>query len=333
MVCRCREMAGWLAKKVDALLAAHVQDVGDVPVLERDVEGVAVVAGALADLARHVHVGQEVHLDLDGAVAGAGLAATAGHVEREPAGQVAAHLGLVGLGEQLADVVEHAGVGGRVRAGRAADRRLVDVDDLVDLVEALDGLVAAGRRARAVDLLHQRPEEDVVDERGLARARHAGDGDEGAERELDVDVLEVVLAGAAHDELAGVGGAALLGHRDDLAARDVLAGERVLRLQQALHRAGVDDVAAVLARAGADVDDVVGDLDGVLVVLDDEHRVAEVAQAHERVDEAAVVALVQADRRLVEHVEHARRGRSRSGRPGGCAGPRRRRGCRPSGRG
>ena len=66
-----------------------------------------------------------------------------------------------------------------------------------------------------------------------------------------------------------------------------------------------DDLAAVLPRAGADVDDVVGDADRLLVVLDDDHRVAEVAQPHERVDEALVVALVQPDRRLVEHVEHA----------------------------
>ena len=78
-----------------------------------------------------------------------------------------------------------------------------------------------------------------------------------------------------------------------------------LALEQVGHRARHDDLAAVLARAGADVDDVVGDPDGLLVVLDDDHRVAEVAQAHQGVDELAVVALVQADRRLVEHVEHA----------------------------
>src|SRR3546814_1670958 len=71
-----------------------------------------------------------------------------------------------------------------------------------------------------------------------------------------------------------------------------------------LHRAGVHHLAAVLAGAGTDVDDVVGDADRVLVVLDDDHRVAEVAQPDERVDEPTVVALVQADRRLVEHVEH-----------------------------
>ena len=56
---------------------------------------------------------------------------------------------------------------------------------------------------------------------------------------------------------------------------------------------------------GSDVDDPVGRADGVLVVLDDDERVAEVAQLDERLDEAAVVALVQADARLVEHVEHA----------------------------
>ena len=66
-----------------------------------------------------------------------------------------------------------------------------------------------------------------------------------------------------------------------------------------------DDVAAVLAGAGAHVDDVVGDAHGLFVVLDDDDGVAEVAQAQQRVDEAAVVALVQADAGLVEDVEHA----------------------------
>ena len=65
-------------------------------------------------------------------------------------------------------------------------------------------------------------------------------------------------------------------------------------------------LAAVAARAGTEVDDPVGRFDRRLVVLDDEHRVAEVAQAMQRADQALVVALVQADRRLVEHVQHAR---------------------------
>ena len=55
---------------------------------------------------------------------------------------------------------------------------------------------------------------------------------------------------------------------------DCLLGEQLLQ------RALDDDLAAVLPRARADVDDVVGDADGLLVVLDDDHGVAEVAQPH-----------------------------------------------------
>ena len=74
---------------------------------------------------------------------------------------------------------------------------------------------------------------------------------------------------------------------------------------QVVDRAGHHDVAAVLARARTDVDHPVGGADGVLVVLDDDQRVAEVAQPGQRLDQPVVVPLVQADRRLVQHVQHA----------------------------
>src|SRR5690606_41038127 len=41
------------------------------------------------------------------------------------------------------------------------------------------------------------------------------------------------------------------------------------------------------------------------VVLDDDHRVAEVAQVNQRVQQPLVIALVQTDRRLVEDVHDA----------------------------
>ena len=82
----------------------------------------------------------------------------------------------------------------------------------------------------------------------------------------------------------------------------------VSEARQAMMSAGVPsrhDLAAVDAGAGADVDHVVGGADGVLVVLDHDHGVAEVAQPLERLQQPRVVALVQADRGLVQHVEHA----------------------------
>ena len=65
-------------------------------------------SAALALLARHEHVGQEVHLDHLGALALARLAAAALDVEGEPAGLVAADLRFLGQGEDLPDEVEDA---------------------------------------------------------------------------------------------------------------------------------------------------------------------------------------------------------------------------------
>src|SRR4051794_13719466 len=140
---------GHRGEEVGGLLDRHVEDLGDRLALVVDLERLAVVAGAVTDLARHVDVGQEVHLDLDRAVARARLAATALDVEREAALEVAPHLGLRRRGEELADVVEDACVRRGVAAGRPADGRLVDVDHLVALVAAVDPFVAAGT-ARAL---------------------------------------------------------------------------------------------------------------------------------------------------------------------------------------
>jgi hypothetical protein len=63
--------------------------------------------------------------------------------------------------------------------------------------------------------------------------------------------------------------------------------------------------AAVLAGSGPDVDDVVGHLDGVLVVLDHQHGVAQVPEPNQGLDQPVVVPLVEPDRRFVEDVEHA----------------------------
>ena len=62
---------------------------------------------------------------------------------------------------------------------------------------------------------------------------------------------------------------------------------------------------AVTAWPWADVDDPVGGAHHVLVMLDNEHRVADVAKAAQRGDQPIVVALMQSDGRFVEHIAHA----------------------------
>ena len=89
-------------------------------------------------------------------------------------------------------------------------------------------------------------------------------------------------------------------------AAQVRAGERPDARRQQLRRLALeDDVSAVLSGAGSQVHDVVGGADRFFVVLDDNDGVSEVAKTRQRRQQPPIVALVQANRRLVEHVEHA----------------------------
>ncbi len=213
-----------------------------------------------------------MHLDLDHAVALAGLAAPAFDVEREPAGLVAAGLGLGQLGEPFADRGEGAGIGGGVGARRAADRALVDVDDLVDLLQPFDGVVLAGQLAGVVELAGHRAVQRLDQEGGLAAARHAGHRGEQAERDIDGDVLEIVLARAFDREAAAAGRLApLLGRGDLLEAGEILPGEAVRVGHHLVGRAFGHHRAAMDAGAGAHIHHMIGGEDRLLVMLDHQH--------------------------------------------------------------
>ncbi len=96
-----------------------------------------------------------------------------------------------------------------------------------------------------------------------------------------------------------------LRHRDLPVSGEILAGERMRGAADFLGRALRDDLPAVLPGSGAHVDHVICRQNGIGIVLDDDHAVAEVAQMLERLQQPVVVALVESDRRLVEHIHHA----------------------------
>ena len=176
--------------------------------------------------------------------------------------------------------------------------------------------------------------ENVGNQRRLARARHAGDGDEHPERNLDGEVAQVVLARADDAQrLARLARPTRLGERDTQLAAEVARGERIGMPDHLVHGALHHHLAAEPARARPEIDDVIGGANGVLVVLDHDHGVAEIAQAAQRVEQQRVVALVQPDARLVEDVEHADQARADLRREPDALRLAARRACRPSGRG
>jgi hypothetical protein len=73
---------------------------------------------------------------------------------------------------------------------------LVDVDHLVEQVEADDFVVRRRFGGRAVEVARGGGVQRVVDQRRLARAGNAGDAGQQADRQFQRDVLEVVAARA-----------------------------------------------------------------------------------------------------------------------------------------
>ena len=166
-------------------------------------------------------------------------------------------------------------------------------------------LLPRGRRG-AVQVIGEDGQDDLVDEGRFSRARNARDGGHEPRRHAHRDPLQVVLAAVGHFQPPAV--RLLPDGRDfDLPApRQKVARDGARLPHDILDGAAGDDFAAVDARLGSDVHDIVGGAHGVLVVFDDDERVAEVAQPLQGGEQLFVVALVQPDARLVEDIEHPR---------------------------
>ena len=239
-----------------------------------------------------------------------------GTLKEKCAGAEAAAFG-VGLGgEEGADVVEGLDVGHGIRARRAADGRLIDEDDVVEVLGAGEraeevGWLGRGGVGFAVERLHERTIEDLVDECGFAAAADAGDAAEEVEGDLDIDAAQVMQADAGELE-----GASRPGSRRWRGTGMVRRPERYFPVMELRvggdfgDGAGGEDVAAKLARAGAEVEEMVGGADDGGVVLDDEDGVAEIAQGVEDADELGGVAGMQADGGLVQYIECADQARA-----------------------
>ena len=246
-----------------------------------------------------------MHLDLDDAVSVASLATPTLDVEAEAPVAVAAHAGVRRVGKHRADEVEKSAIRRGVRSRRAPDGALVDIDHLVQRFDSVDAVVVAGPGMRAVEVAQKRLLDNLVDEARFSAAGNARHADELAQRNLHVDILEVVRARAVDDERLTVARPARCGNRNAHAPAEVRARDRFLVCRDFLRRADRDHFAAVFARTRPDIHHIVCCTDRFLVVLHHNQGVAEVAHLLQRLEQARVVPLMQADARLVENIQHA----------------------------
>lgn len=173
------------------------------------------------------------------------------------------------------------------------------------MLDAVDAFVETGDGLGAMETGEELVRDNTVDKGGFARAGDAGDDSEEAEGELDIDVFEIVFAGA-DDAQEFARGFATFARRGELFfAGQVAAGDGICVLGDFCWGASGDDFPALYTSAGADVHEIVALVDGVFVVLDYDDGVPQIAQVLEGIDEFVVVALVEANGGFVQHIEYA----------------------------
>src|ERR1700675_1877938 len=133
-------------------------------------ESFRIVAAATAHFAHDIHVGKKIHFDASQAVALASLAAAALHIKTKTSGFVTALARVWKHGKKIADWRENACIRCGIRTGSSANGRLVDLDDLVDLLGAKDFAMRGDGLHGTIEFLRQRAIKNVIDERGLSRA-------------------------------------------------------------------------------------------------------------------------------------------------------------------
>ncbi|MPM97911.1 hypothetical protein SDC9_145091 [bioreactor metagenome] len=169
------------------------------------------------------------------------------------------------------------------------------------MVRAQQALERARRIGGLAEMAHQCRHQHVLEQRGLARARHAGDGDQALQRKVHADIAQIVLARAFQNQARrALGHHALETEAHLLAPAQIGAGQGI-GLAQILGRAVEHDLAAARTRARPHVYHSVGGKHHGGVMLHHYQRIARIAQALHGFGDALHIARVQTYRWLVEH--------------------------------
>ena len=184
-------------EKVQRLLHRHIQHFGDILPLIPHFQSLAVVSCALAHLAGDVDVGEEVHLDLDYAVAVTVLAPAARDVEGKSARLVSPGFRVGKCGKQLPYRREYVCVRRGIGARGPAYRALVYRYHLVEILHALYAVVFPLDKVAPHEAVGHGGIKYLVDQGGFAAPGHSRHGGEHSDGELHILSFQVVLSHSA----------------------------------------------------------------------------------------------------------------------------------------
>ena len=296
---------GNAVKEAHGFLHRHFQHIMDALALVFYLQCLPVIPAALADFTGHKDIRQEVHLNFQDTIAFTGFTPATLDVEGKASAGIALEFGVRCLGKQFPDIGKHTGIGGRIGTRCPSDGRLVNVNNLVQLLNALQAIVIARLDSGGGKGLGQRFVEHLIDQAGLTGTRYTRHTGKGSQRNGNSHILQIVLTSSPNGQKIAIAGPALGRHQNLPLAGQILTGIGPVAGHDFLQGSGADDLAAVNTGSRSHIHDEIGSPHGIFVMLYHNQGVAQIPQPLQGGQQLVIVPLMQTDGRLIQNIEHA----------------------------
>ena len=289
-------------EKLAGLLYRHFEHVGNrlcrklpLPPLfsclfrqEFHLQDLRTVAGTVTIRTADIHIAEKLHFDVLEAATAAGRAAALGRVKAESAGAIAP-LFCQGLFCKLRpDRIEGAYITDRIRPGGFTYRTLIDQHDVIDKLVSTNGRVRAGLFYGALLEFADCHVEHILNKGRLAGSAHAADADELIQRNVYIDVPEVVFRSPDYRQhLAGrfplSGGQRFFGS-DRLLPAHIIGGKGSARLDQLLRATDKPHLSAGFTGGRTQIYDDIGGHNYFRIVFNYQQGISRIPQPGQNTD-------------------------------------------------
>src|SRR5580700_466501 len=308
---------GHFGKKLERLFHREAQHLVNILSAVAHVEYLRFITSPFALFANEFDVGEKLHLNRNRAIALTSFAPPARNVERKVPRGEAALLGLRQRGKKFADDVKCLDVSHRIRPRRPPDRRLIHQHHFVDELIALQTFPCR-RPARGSQTLlllgfSHRLIENLMKQRRFPRSRNSRNCNQHSQWNANVHTLQIVCPHALDPDLLRAWLASYGRYLDAQIFRQITSSKRCGIPHNLFIRSRSHQLAPVFPSSRTEIEYPVRRPHNIRIVLHHQNRVPQIAQVLQDLDQAVRVAAMQADGRLIQHIERAHQPRSQRG--------------------
>ena len=157
-------------KKGQCLLNSHVQHIIYAFSFIFDLQCFTVIPFSLTYFTRYIHIRQKMHFNLQDAITGTCLAASPFDIEAETPFFVAPCFRIRRCCKQITDLIKHTGISRRIGTRCSSDWRLINTDDFIQLLQAINTFVFTRNTTCTVQCPRQMLVQNLIDQRTFSGA-------------------------------------------------------------------------------------------------------------------------------------------------------------------